>query len=159
MRRMTRKAVGWTAALLAVVGAAAYALIPSSGPLRVQLLDVSGFTDDVKVWMPFRFNVGLTNQGRELLTITRVHVEPDFDDFNEAYNVGAYEVSPPLRIEPGSSATYQAATTLLNATQLDPGSRHLILRVRVEANGEETTYEFPAEFDHVLEPKARTLRY
>ena len=156
---MTTKAVAWTTALLAVAAVAAYALMPTSAPLRVQLLDVSGYTDDVKVWMPFRFNVGLTNQGRELLTITRVHVEPDFDDFNEAYNVAAYELSPPLRIDPGSSATYQAATTLLNATQLDPGSRHLVLRVRVEANGAETTYDFPAEFDHAADPKARALRY
>ena len=119
---------------------------------------MSGYTDDVKVWMPFRVNLGLTNTGRDLVTISRVHVEPDFDGFNEAYNVGTYELNPPLVIEPGNSLTYQAAVTLLNAIQLQQGTHALVLRVRVERNGEDAMYEFPAEFDQSQQPPQRALR-
>ena len=145
--------------ILAALGALAYAIFAPRDPLRVQVLDVSGFTDDVKVWMPIRVNLGLTNTGRDLITIRRVHVEPDFDGFNEAYNVGTYELDPPLLVEPGNSLTYQAAVTLLNATQLQEGTHPMVLRVRIEQNGEEVTYEFPAEFDHSQDPARRAVRY
>ena len=153
------RAVSWTAGILAAVAVAGYMLSARADPLRVQLLDVSGYSDDVRVWMTFRVNVGLSNQGRDLLTIRRVHVEPDFHGFNEAYNVGTYELNPPLRLEPGSSLTYQAAVTLLNATQLSVGPHQMVLRVRVDRNAREATYEFPAEFDHSADPRARALRY
>ncbi len=159
MRHLTPKAVTWTAAILAALAVVGYTVLPAADPLRVQLLDVSGFTDEVKVWMVFRVNVGLSNEGRDLLSISRVHVEPDFDGFNEAYNVGTYELNPPLRIEPGSSLTYQAAVTLLNASQLDVGLHRMMLRVRIDGSGRERTYDFPAEFQHSHEPKARALRY
>jgi hypothetical protein len=143
---------------VAVLGALAYVIFAPADALRVQVLDVSGYTDDVKIWMPFRVNLGLTNTGRDLIAIRRVHVEPDFDDFNEAYNVGTYELNPPLVVEPGSSLTYQAAVTLLNAVQLQPGTHALVLRVRIEQNGEERSYEFPAEFDQSQQPQERALR-
>ena len=157
--RISTRASSWTAGLLAALAIALYTLMPAADPLRVQLLDVAGYSDDVQAWMPFRVNVGLSNQGRDLLTISRVHVEPDFDGFNEAYNVGTYELNPPLRLEPGSSLTYQAAVTLLNATQLQPGTHRMVLRVRIDRNGREATYEFPAEFEHAANPGARSLRY
>lgn len=143
----------------ALLGAGGYALFAPQDPLRVEVLDVSGYTDDIKVWMPFRVNLGLTNSGRDLIRIRRVHVEPDFDDFNEAYNVGTYELDPPLVVEPGNSLTYQAAVTLLNATQLQEGSHPLVLRVRIERDGDEVTYEFPAEFDHSPDASRRAIRY
>ena len=144
---------------MSVLGVLAYAILAPQDPLRVEVLDVSGYTDDVKAWMPFRVNLGLTNTGREPITIGRLHVEPDFDGFNEAYNVGTYELHPPLVIEPGTSLTYQAAVTLLNAIQLQQGPHAMMLRVRIEQNGEEETYEFPAEFDHSQQPAQRALRY
>ena len=146
-------------AAVAVVGALGYAIFAPRGPLRVEVLDVSGYTDDVKVWMPLRLNLGLTNTGRDLITIRRVHVEPDFDGFNEAYNVGTYELDPPLAVAPGSSLTYQASVTLLNAIQLPEGTHPMILRVRIEQDGSEVTYEFPAAFDHSQDPSRRALRY
>jgi hypothetical protein len=155
----TPKAVIWTVCALAAAGTLAYAIFSPRNPLRVEVLDVSGYTDDVKVWMPFRLNLGLTNIGRDLVTIRRVHVEPDFEGFNEAYNVGTYELDPPLVVEPGSSLTYQAAVTLLNAVQLQAGPHAMVLRVRVDQNGEEVTYEFPAEFQQSQQPQQRALRY
>jgi hypothetical protein len=155
----TPKTALWAVGILAALAVLAYTIFVPPDPLRVQLLDVSGYTDDGKIWMPFRVNLGLTNTGRELVRISRVHVEPDFDDFNEAYNVGTYELDPPLVVEPGNSLTYQAAVTLLNATQLQPGTHPMRLRVRIERNGEEVTYEFPAEFDHAQDPARRAVRY
>ena len=155
----TTKAVIWTVCALAATGALAYAIFAPQNPLQVEVLDVAGYTDDVKVWMPFRLNLGLTNTGRDLITIRRVHVEPDFEGFNEAYNVGTYELDPPLVVEPGSRLTYQAAVTLLNAVQLQQGPHPMVLRVRIDQNGEEVTYEFPAEFDHAPEPHQRAIRY
>jgi hypothetical protein len=127
--------------------------------LRVQVLDVGGYTEDMKTWMGFRVTVGLTNTGRDLLTIRRIHVEPDFDDFNEAYSVGTYELTPPLVVNPGSSVSYQATTTLLNATQLQWQTHPLTLRVRVEQNGREVEYAFAAEFDNTQDPARRAVRY
>jgi len=144
---------------LAAAGVVAYAILARRNPLRVEVLDISGYTDDVKMWMPFRLNLGLTNTGRDLISIRRVHVEPDFEGFNEAYNVGTYELDPPLVVEPGSSLTYQAAVILLNAIQLQPGTHAMVLRVRIDQNGDEVSYEFPAEFDQSAEPHQRAIRY
>ena len=155
----TPKALVWTVSGAAALAAVAYAFLAPRDRLRIEILDVSGYTDEVKVWMPFRVNLGLTNAGRDLVSIRRVHVEPDFADFNEAYNVGTYELEPPLVVEPGSSLTYQAAVTLLNAIQLQPGMHALVLRIRVEQNGADVTYEFPAEFDQSAEPSKRAIRY
>ena len=155
----TPKTAIWTVCAVAVVSALGYAIFAPENALRVQVLDVSGYSDDVKIWMPIRVNLGLTNTGRDLISIRRVHVEPDFDGFNEAYNPGTYELDPPLAVEPGSSLTYQAAVTLLNALQLQEGTHPMILRVRIEQNGSEATYEFPAEFDHSPDPSRRALRY
>jgi len=156
---MTTKAAVWTAAVLVGLGIAGYALFTTGNPLRVQVLDVAGHTDPRPIWMTFRVNLGLTNGGRDLLTIRRVHVEPDFDDFNEAFNVGVVELNPPLVVTPGSSLSYQAQATLLNAAQLQEGTRRLVFRVRIEQNGEEVVYEFPAQFDHARDPARRALRF
>jgi hypothetical protein len=149
-----------TAALVvAAAGALGWWLFSSTNPLQVQVLDVDGYAEDHKAWMGFRVTVGLTNTGRDLLTIRRVHVEPDFDGFNEAYSVGTYELTPPLVVPPGSSASYQATTTLLNATQLSWQKYPMTLRVRVEQNGRDVEYTFPAEFENTKAPAQRALRY
>jgi hypothetical protein len=145
---------------MAAAGAIAYFLWPGARTLRVQVLDVAGYTDQMPAgWMAIRATLGLTNQGRDLVTLRRIHVEPDFADFNEAYNVGTLELNPPLVVEPGSSLSYQASATLLNATQLQPGTHPLVLRVRIEQDDDEVAYEFPAEFDQALQPEQRALRY
>ena len=145
--------------LLVALGGVGYWWLARRGPLRVQMLDVTGYTDDVKVWMPFRVTLGLTNGGRELLTIRRIHVEPDFAGFNEAFNVQTYEITPALLIEPGSSLSYQTGVTLLNASQLPEGAHQLVLRVRIEQNDVDVTYDFPAEFAHTQQPSGRKLQF
>ena len=142
----------------AMAGALWWLFLPRN-PLHVQILDVSGYTEDQKSWMGFRVTVGLTNTGRDIVTIRRIHVEPDFDQFNEAYSVGTYELTPPLVVTPGNSVSYQTSTTLLNATQLSWQTHPVVLRIRVEENGRDVEYEFPAEFDHTREAAQRALRY
>jgi hypothetical protein len=150
----------WTVGILAAAGAIAYVFWPAGNALRVQVLDVAGYNDQMPAgWMAIRATLGLTNQGRDLVAIRRIHVEPDFAGFNEAYNVGTLELEPPLVVQPGSSLSYQAAVTLLNATQLQPGTHPVVLRVRIEQNGEEVVHEFRAEFDQALKPEQRALRY
>lgn len=153
------RAIWLLAIAAALVGTAWWWWAAERSPLRVQVLDVSGYNEDQKAWMGFRVTVGLTNTGRDLVTIRRIHVEPDFDGFNEAYNVGTYELAPAIVVEPGSSVSYQAATTLLNAAQL-PWARHTLrLRVRIEQDGADVEYEFPAEFDNAEQPGRRALRF
>ena len=147
------------AAVLAAVVGTGWWMFGGRDPLEVQILDVDGYTEDLKAWMGFRVTLGLSNRGRELLTIRRIHVEPDFDGFNEAYSVATYELTPPIAVNPGSSISYQAGTTLLNATQLQRQTHPLTLRVRIDQNGRETEYTFPAEFDNTEEPARRALRY
>jgi hypothetical protein len=148
-----------TAIILAGAIAAAWWLFLPRDALQIQILDVDGYRDDLKTWMGLRVTIGLTNTGRDLVTIRRIHVEPDFADFNEAYAVGVYELTPPLVVEPGSRLSYQATTTLLNATQLPWRTHPLTLRVRVERNGTEVEQAFPAEFDHAQDPQRRSLRF
>ena len=140
----TPKALIWTVCALVAAGVVAYAILAPQNPLRVEVLDVSGYTDDVKVWMPFRLNLGLTNTGRDLITIRRVHVEPDFEGFNEAYNVGTYELDPPLVVEPGSS-DLPGRRDAAQRHQLHPDARDGCACVSTKTT--KVTYEFPAEFD------------
>jgi hypothetical protein len=155
----TPNAAIWTGCVVLVLAVAGYALLPARTPLQVELLDVTGYTDDVKVWMPLRVTLGLTNTGRELLTIRRIHVEPDFAGFSETFNVQTYELNPALVIEPGSSLSYQTGVTLLNAAQLSDGAHDLLLRVRIEQNGDDATYDFPAAFEQSRQPSRRTLKF
>ena len=76
--------------VLAGAAAGAWTWLAAADRLRVQVLDVSGYTEDLKNWMSFRVTVGITNDGRDLVTVRRIHVEPDFADFNEAYSVGVF---------------------------------------------------------------------
>lgn len=143
-------------ALLVLAAAAAVVIIPQPG-LRVELLDVSGYTDDVPAWMPFRVTLGISNDTRTPVSIRRIAVEPDLDEFNEATGGGGV-LEPPLRIAPGNRASYQAAATLLNANQLQEGTYALVFRVRLEHAGGTDTYSFPAELVYTRNPKTRVLR-
>ena len=157
--KLSRKTTAVLVVAAIVVAGLGWWLFAPRDPLQVQVLDVGGYTEDMKTWMGFRVTLGLTNTGRDLVTIRRIHVEPDFADFNEAYGVGTYELTPPIVVNPGSSVSYQAATTLLNATQLRWQTHPLTLRVRIEQNGRDAVYTFPAEFDNTQEPSRRALRY
>lgn len=125
--------------------------------LRVDLLDVGGYADSASGWMPLRVTLGLTNGGRDLVTVRRIVVEPDFEGFNEAFNTGATELVPALLIEPGGQASYQTRGALLNAPDLPIGRHTLRLRVRLESNGTEQTVVFPGEFVHAADPARRTF--
>jgi len=146
--------------IAAALIAGGYAVLGGRQPLEAHILDVTGYTENVKIWMPFRVTLGLTNRGRDLLTLRRIHVEPDFENFSETFNEETYQLDPPLLIEPGSSISYQAAFTLLNASQLQDGSHAMVFRVVIEQdNGRETRLEFPAIFDQTPDPANRKLQF
>jgi hypothetical protein len=131
-----------------------------SGPsVRVEIRQVSGFSDNVPVWMPMRVTLALTNTGRSPVVVTTVHVDPDFDGFNEAYGMGTpHDLETPIRIEPGASVTHEAVITLLNAQQLQPGLHDLTFRVRLKtADENEIAADFPARFQQALQPDKRDL--
>lgn len=141
--------------MVAVAVAAWFAFRPPG--LRVELLDVSGYKDDVPAWMPFRVTLGIANESRTPIAIGRIAVEPDLDGFNEATS-GAGILEPPLRIDPGNRASYQATATLLNANQLDEGTYPLVFRVRIEhADGTET-FEFPRALVYTRDPARRVIQ-
>jgi hypothetical protein len=142
----------------AVVVAVAVAVVILRQPgLEVQVLDVGGYTDAMPIWMPFRVTLGISNRARSPVVIDRIEVEPDLDGFDEAFS-GAGVLDPPLRIEPGSRVSYQAAVTLLNANQLPERTWPLVFRVRIERADGEDRFAFPAEFEYVREPARRVLR-
>lgn len=145
--------------LIAGAAWAAFAFLTNRGDVRVRVVDITGFTDDVRIWMPFRLTLELANAGRRSTAVRRIDVEPDFDGFNEAYNVAApYDLSPPILLEAGATTMYQAAVTLLNAAQLPERTYSVAFRVRLETDDGEVTAEFPAEFDYFQDPKRRVLR-
>ena len=136
-----------------------YSSLTNRGDVRVELVDVAGFTDEVRIWMPFRVTLRLTNAGARSTAVRRIDIEPDLDDFNEAYGSSApYDLSPPILLEAGAATTHQTVITLLNATQLPERTHRLVFRVRIDTDDGEVTAEFPAEFDHAQEPSGRALR-
>ena len=155
---MNRRLVVAALLVALVLGTIGYALFARRTPVRVAILNVSGYADTVTTWMPFRVTLGFTNTGRELLTIRRIHVEPDFEGFTEAFGVQTYELTPALLLEPGSSLSYQTGVTVLNAGQLAEGPHALVLRIRLEQdNGEETVTAFPARFTYARQAAQRRL--
>lgn len=153
---MSRRHVIAALLVALVLGTIGFAILATRTPVRVAILDVSGYADAVTTWMPFRVTLGLTNTGRDLLTIRRIHVEPDFEGFTEAFGVQTYELNPALLLEPGGSLSYQTSVTVLNAGRLAEGPHALALRVRIEQdNGEEAVTAFPAHFTHARQPAQR----
>ena len=147
--------------MLAIAGAVAVLAWTSlrGDAVTTSLVDISGFNEDLKVWMRFSVTVDITNHSSRTIGIERVDVEPDLDGFNEAYGQAVPFLTPPLLIEAGATTRHRAAVTLLNSAQLPEGTYDVVFRVRVETeDGETFLQEFPARFDHSLYPEKRALR-
>lgn len=129
------------------------------GDVRVRLVEVAGFTEDVRIWMPFSLTVELTNAGRRSTTIRRIDAEPDLEGYSEAYSLAApYDLSPPLLLEPGVTRTHQIRVTLLNAAQLAERTYPVTFRIILDTTDGVVTAEFPAELEYSRDPTRRVLR-
>jgi hypothetical protein len=148
------------AVTICAVGLAAAAVACRRPDLRVALTDISGFTDSAPVsWMPFRFTLSIRNAGRGPVTIQRIHITPDLDDFNEAYNLEhPADLASPIRLDAGSTTTYRTSLTLLNAVQLSERRHRLVFKVRLETSDGDLEFDFPTEFEQSRDPKKRTLQ-
>lgn len=147
------------AALLAVIVAwLGFDHWTNRGDVQVRLIEVSGFAEDVRVWMPFHLNLELTNPGRRSTTVRRIDVEPDLDEFTEAYSLTTpYDLSPPLLLDPGAARTHAIGVTLLNAAQLPERTYALTFRVTLDTDDGTVTAELPARFEYHRDPKRRVL--
>jgi hypothetical protein len=132
----------------------------TGGPnLRVEVVDVAGYTDNQPVWLPFTLTLQLTNDGDESITIRRIDVEPDLDDFNEAFSAGtAYDLSPPMLLDPGVGRRHELSVTVLNANQLPDRTYKLVFIIRLQTDAGEITQRFPTQFVYFRDPARRTLR-
>lgn len=149
----------WSSKVAALVVVIAATWSCGSNPLRIELLEVSGFSDNVPVWMAMRLKLALQNTGTRTITVRGVRVDPDFQDFNEAYAMATPPDLPTaVDIEPGATRTYDAAVTLLNAQQLQPGTHPLVLKVRLETRDGDVTADFERLFDQSADPTRRRLR-
>jgi hypothetical protein len=128
----------------------------SQPDIRVRLVEVSGFTDDVPVWMRWRFALEFTNTGTRIESIDRVHVALDLEGFNEAYS--GDQLQAPIPLEPRASIVYRPSLMLLNAAQLTERSYPVTVRVQVTVRDEDMEFDFPAEFTYSRDPHLRTLR-
>jgi hypothetical protein len=148
-------------AVLIVAAAAAitYRSLTNGPDLRVELRSVGGYTDNIPVWMPFRLNLRLTNAGNESITIRRIDVEPDLDNFTEAFaSASPYDLSPPILLEPGAMRDYDAGVTVLNANQLPERTYMLLFVVRFRTDAGDIVQRFPMQLDYVRTPGQRRLR-
>ena len=124
--------------------------------VHVRLVEISGFTDDIPVWMRWRFTFELTNTGTRIESIDRIHVALDLHGFNEAYS--GDQLQAPIPLEPGASIVYRPSLTLLNAAQLAERSYPMTVRVQLAIRDENVEVDFPAEFTYSRDPKLRILR-
>ena len=131
----------------------------ANGPdLRTEILEVSGYTDNVPVWMPFTLKLRLRNEGNESITIRRIDVEPDLDEVNEAFSAGApYDLSPPILLEPGAERTHDLSVTVLNANQLPERTYMLVFTMRMETDAGEIVTRFPMQLRYFRDPARRLL--
>jgi hypothetical protein len=150
-------------AALVTVGVAALAIAAWRGfehwnrpAVRVRLVDISGFTDEIPVWMRWRFALELANTGTRTESIDRIHVALDLQDFNEAYS--GDQLKAPIPLEPGASIVYRPSLMLLNAAQLAERSYPMIVRVQLAIRDRNVEFDFPTEFTYSRDPKLRTLR-
>jgi len=158
-RRITPFTLIVAALLAGMAGWIAFRTFAGGPDLRVEIADVSAYTDNVPVWLPFRLTLRLANAGNESITIRRIDVEPDLDDFNEAFSEGApYDLSPPILLEPGAERMHEVSVTVLNANQLPERTYMLVFTVRLQTDAGEITARFPAQFLYVRDPARRVLR-
>jgi hypothetical protein len=156
---MTPQGAVFALLIVAVAGGAAYQLLTGGPDLRVELRSVGGYTDNVPVWMPFKLSLHLTNAGDESITIRRIDVEPDLDNFNEAFaSASPYDLSPPILLEPGAARDHEAGVTLLNANQLPERAYTLVFIVRFRTDVGDIVQRFPMQLDYAREPARRALR-
>jgi hypothetical protein len=132
----------------------------TSGPdVRVELVDVGGYKENMPIWMPFRVMLRLINRGNASITIRRIDVEPDLDNFNEAYGSSSpYDLSPPMLLEPGARREYDAGITLLNANQLPERTYMLVFTVRLRTDAGDIVERFPGQFMYFRDPAERAWR-
>ena len=136
----------------------AYRAYENGPDLRTEILDVSGYTDNVPVWMPFKLKLRLRNDGNESITIRRIDVEPDLDQVNEAFSAGEpYDLSPPILLEPGAERIHELSVTILNANQLPERTYMLIFTVRMETDAGEIVTRFPMQLRYFRDPARRLL--
>ena len=154
-----RRALAWFAVWLAFIGLGWAIYDYWTRPrLRVELRDVSGY-DRTGGWMPFQFDLALTNTGRAPLTIHRIHIVPDLDGFNEAYGLADQEDLSPVRLQPGATFTHAARMTLFNAMVLPERTYSVVFRMTVDTTDGPLVFEFPGEFVHTQTPSTRKLTY
>ncbi len=145
--------------MLAAAGWIGFRTLTNGPDLRVNVLEVSGYKANVPVWMPFTLKLHLLNAGNESITIRRIDIEPNLDDFNEAYNESApYDLSPPILLEPGAERTHELSLTLLNANQLPERTYMLVFTVRMRTDRGEIEVMFPTQFLYFRDPARRLLR-
>ena len=144
---------------IGLAGWIAYRTLTGGPDLRVEVAGIAGYTDNQPVWLPFRLTVRLANAGDESITIRRIDVEPDLNDFNEAFSAGApYDLSPPMLLEPGAGRTHELSVTVLNANQLPERTYELVFTIRLQTDAGEIIQRFPAEFVYYRDPARRVLR-
>ncbi len=145
--------------VIATVGWVGFRTFSGGPDLRVEIVDVAGYTDNTPVWLPFRLNLRLANTGDQSITIRRIDVEPDLDEVNEAYSTGApYDLSPPILLEPGAERMHELSVTVLNANQFPERTYSLVFTVRLRTDAGEITETFPAQFVYFRDPAKRVLR-
>lgn len=145
--------------IIATVGWVGYRSFGGGPNLRVEIVDIGGYTDNTPIWLPFRLNLRLTNTGDQSITIRRIDVEPDLDEVNEAFSAGApYDLSPPILLEPDATRLHELSVTVLNANQFQERSYSLVFTVRLRTDAGEITETFPAQFDYFRDPAKRVLR-
>jgi hypothetical protein len=142
---------------IAIVAALQYWRRP---PIDITIRDVTGYTDPRGVWMPFRLNLVLTNTSSDRVTVQQIHVVPDLEGFNEAYNLGQPEdLAPPLVIPPGQRTNHVVGITLLNANQMQEGTYLITFRIRLTTSAGEIERDIEGELDYAVDPTRRRLRY
>ena len=158
-RRITPSALVVASLVIAIIGWIGFRTFSGGPDLRVEVVEISGYTDPAPVWLPFRLALRLTNAGDESITIRRIDVEPDLDAVNEAYSAGApYDLSPPILLEPGAERMHELSVTVLNANQLQERTYALAFTVSLRTNYGEIKATFPRQFVYFRDPARRVLR-
>ena len=131
----------------------------SRQPLTVTVGEISGYREDLKVWMRFNVALEIANVSGRTIGIDRIQVEPDLDAFNEAYGAAVPYLTPPLLVQNDSTTQYTAVVTLLNAAQLPERTYNVTFRIQVETeDGDVISTETRGQFDYFHDPSRRALR-
>jgi hypothetical protein len=158
-RRIAPSTLVGATVVIAAVGWIGFRTFSGGPDLRVEIVDITGYTDNDPSWLPFKLTLRLTNVGDESITIRRIDVEPDLDDVNEAFSAGApYDLSPPILLDPGTTRMHELSVTVLNAKQLPERTYRLVFTLRLRTDAGEIVALFPAQFLYFYDPARRVLR-